>query len=121
LTATLLLAFAPIELFFQLSGDNYNFLQLLHVFVFVFSGFFGMRAVLEALKGSLAQKGVYPKLGLTVFRAWVVIFAFVGLQLSWNLRPFVGYKDMPFQIFRQDTQGNVYTTLLRALGNMLDD
>jgi hypothetical protein len=121
LTTTLMLAFAPIVLFFQLSGDNYNFLQLLHVFVFVFSGFFGMRAVLEALKGSLAQKGVYPKLGLTVFRLWVVIFAFVGLQLSWNLRPFVGYKDMPFQIFRQDTQGNVYTTLMRALGNMLQD
>jgi hypothetical protein len=121
LTSTLMLAFAPIVLFFQLSGSNYNFVQLLHVFVFVFSGFFGMRAVLDALKGSLAQKGVYPKLGLTVFRLWVVIFAFVGLQLSWNLRPFVGYKDMPFQIFRTDTQGNVYTTLLHALGNMLGD
>lgn len=119
LTTTLMLAFAPIVLFFQLSGDNYNFLQLLHVFVFVFSGFFGMRAVLEALKSSFAEKGVYPKIGLVVFRIWVVIFAFVGLQLSWNLRPFVGYKEMPFQLFRQDTQGNVYTTLLRAVGNML--
>ncbi len=121
LTSTLMLAFAPIVLFFQMSGDNYNFLQLLHVFVFVFSGFFGMRAVLEALKSSFAQKGVYPKIGLSVFRIWVVIFAFVGLQLSWNLRPFVGYKDMPFQVFRQDTQGNVYTTLLRALGNMMGE
>lgn len=120
LTSILMLAFAPIVLFFQLSGDNYNFLQLLHVFVFVFSGFFGMRAVLDALKGSLAQQGVYPKLGLTVFRIWVVIFAFVGLQLSWNLRPFVGYKEMPFQLFRQDTQGNVYTTLLKALANLGD-
>jgi hypothetical protein len=119
LTATLMLAFAPIALFFQLSGDNYNFLQLLHVFVFVFSGFFGMRAVLDALKNSFAEKGVYPKLGLVVFRIWVVIFAFVGLQLSWNLRPFVGYKEMPFQLFRHETQGNVYTTLLRAVGNMM--
>ncbi len=119
LTSTLMLAFAPIVFFFQLSGGNYNFLQLLHVAIFVFAGFFGMRAVLEALKSSFAEKGVYPKIGLTVFRIWVVIFAFVGLQLSWNLRPFIGHKELPFQLFRTETRGNVYTTLLKGFGNMI--
>ena len=119
LTTTIMLAFAPIVLFFQLSGDNYAFLQLIHVFVFIFSGFFGMRVVAEAMKNAFEEKKVYPKIGLSVFRIWVVIFAFVGLQLSWNLRPFVGTKDMPFQIFRSDTQGNVYSTLLRSVGHMM--
>jgi hypothetical protein len=31
MTTTVMLAFAPIVLFFQLSGDNYNFLQFVHL------------------------------------------------------------------------------------------
>ena len=87
--------------------------------VFVFSGFFGMRAVLDALRSSFADTGVYPKIGLRIFQIWVVIFAFVGIQLAWNLRPFVGTKDMPFALFREDTQGNFYSNTIRSLGSMV--
>lgn len=119
MTTTLMLAFAPIVLFFQLSGDNYQFLQLLHVFIFIFSGFFGMRTVLEALKSVFESTGVYPKIGLTAFRIWVIIFAFVSIQLAWNLRPFLGSKDMPFELVRSETQGNFYSTMLQAVGKMM--
>lgn len=119
MTTTIMLAFAPIVLLFQLSGDNYNFLKFLHVGVFVFSGFFGMRAVLDALRNSFAEQGVYPQIGLSIFRVWVIIFAFVGVQLAWNLRPFVGYKDMPYELFRKDTQGNFYSSMIKSLGEMV--
>jgi len=119
MTTTIMLAFAPIVLFFQLSGDNYQFLQLLHVFIFIFSGFFGMRTVLEALKSAFESTGVYPKIGLTVFRIWVLIFAFVSIQLAWNLRPFLGSKNMPFELVRSDTRGNFYSTMLNAVGTMV--
>ena len=119
MTTTIMLAFAPIVLLFQLSGDNYNFLKFLHVGVFVFSGFFGMRAVLDALKNSFAEQGVYPQIGLSIFRVWVIIFAFVGIQLAWNLRPFVGFKDMPYELFRKDTQGNFYSSMIKSLGEMM--
>lgn len=119
MVSTLMLAFAPIVLFFQLSGGNYNFLQLLHVGILVFSGVFGMRIVLESLKNACENQQVYPKIGLKVFQFWVIIFAFVGLQLSWNLRPFLGHKDMPFELFRESSQGNVYTTLLGSVGTLL--
>ncbi|MFK7774623.1 MAG: hypothetical protein AB8F94_20960 [Saprospiraceae bacterium] len=119
MTTTIMLAFAPIVLLFQLSGDNYNFLKFLHVGVFIFSGFFGMRAVLDALKNSFAEQGVYPQIGLSIFRVWVIIFAFVGIQLAWNLRPFVGYKDMPYELLRKDTQGNFYSSMMNSLGEMM--
>lgn len=118
MTTTILLAFAPIVLFFQLSGDNYQFLQLLHVFIFVFAGFFGMRVVLEALKTAFEGTNVYPKIGLNVFRIWVIIFAFVGVQLAWNLRPFIGSKDMKFELVRKNTQGNFYSHILQAIGHL---
>jgi len=119
MTTTIMLAFAPIVLLFQLSGDNYNFLKFLHVGVFIFSGFFGMRAVLDALRNSFAAQGVYPQIGLSIFRVWVIIFAFVGIQLAWNLRPFVGYKDIPFELFRENTQGNFYSSMAKSLGEMM--
>ena len=118
MTSIIMVAFAPIVLFFQLSGGNYAFLQLLHVGIFLFAGFFGMRAVLDALKTTFEHNGVYPKIGINIFRIWVLIFAFVGMQLSWNLRPFVGSREMPFELFRSNTQGNFYSTVFGAIGQM---
>ena len=117
--STVMVAFAPIVLFFQLSADNYQFLQLLHVLIFLFSGYYGMKIVLEALNKVFESNEVYPKIGLTVFKIWVVIFAFVGMQLSWNLRPFIGSQDLPFELFRKETQGNFYTAVFGALGHLM--
>ncbi|MGD9645031.1 MAG: hypothetical protein AB7U73_04915 [Pirellulales bacterium] len=36
----------------------------------------------------------------TVFHCWAVIFALVGAQMGWVLRPFVGSPDLPFSWFR---------------------
>jgi len=77
-----------------------------------------MRTVLEALKSAFESTGVYPKIGLSVFRIWVLIFAFVSIQLAWNLRPFLGSKDMPFEMIRSETQGNFYSTMFNAVGSM---
>ena len=117
--ATILVAFAPIVLFFQLSGSPYSFIQLLHFGVFVFAGIWSMRTVVEALKIACEKKNVYPKIGLVIFRLWIFILAFVGIQLSWNLRPFIGSKQMPFEIFREATQTNIYATLIAAIGRLL--
>jgi len=78
-----------------------------------------MKIVLDALTVIFEGKGIYPKIGLTVFKIWVVIFAFVGMQLSWNMRPFLGSKGMPFQLFRTETQGNFYSTVFSAFGTLL--
>ncbi len=37
----------------------------------------------------------------TIFRVWTVVFAVVGAQMSWILRPFVGSPDGPFEWFRE--------------------
>ncbi|MDX2046478.1 MAG: hypothetical protein SFU87_06810 [Chitinophagaceae bacterium] len=118
--STILVAFAPIVLFFQLSNSPYSFLQLLHFFVFIFAGIWSMRTVVETLKMACEKKNIYPKIGLTIFRLWVFILAFVGIQLSWNLRPFIGTREMPFEIFRASTQTNIYATLIGAVGQLLD-
>jgi len=111
LASTITLSFAPIIIFFLITGDNYHFIQLLHVSIFVFSGFFGMRLIIDALKYACEKKSVYPQIGVTVFRVWIVILAFVAIQLSWNLRPFMGDKDQEFMLFRK-YEGNFYTAIV---------
>ena len=119
LTAAIMVSFTPIVIFFVLTGGNYHFMQLLHVAIFVIAGLFGMKAVLDALRFSCEQKGIYPKTGVVVFRFWVVILAFVGIQLAWNLRPFLAHKDEPYALFR-NYEGNFYTAVIYSISSLTE-
>lgn len=118
MTSALMLSFVPIIVFFLLTGGNYYFLQLLHIGVFSFSGLFGLRTVIDALKFSCEEKSVYPQTGVTVFKFWIIIFAFVSMQLAWNLRPFLGDRDEPFKMFRE-YEGNFYTAVLYSVKQLV--
>ena len=114
LSSTITLAFAPVVIFFLITGSNYYFLQLLHIAVFCFAGFFGIKLIIEALKYACEKENIYPKTGVTVFSVWVVILAFVGIQLAWNLRPFLGDRDEEFKLFRK-YEGNFYTAIIYSI------
>lgn len=116
---TIIVSFMPVALFFMLTSTNYAFLKLLHVAILIFGGIFGMRVILLGLKYSCEKKNVYPKIGLNIFKIWIIIFAFVGMQLGWNLRPFVGSKELPFELFREK-EGNFYLAVLQSIGNLFE-
>lgn len=119
LTTSIMVSFTPIIVFFLLTGSNYYFLQLLHISIFIFSGFFGMKTIIDALQFSCEKENIYPHIGVVVFRFWVVILAFVGIQLAWNLRPFLGDTGKPFKLFRQ-YKGNFYTALIYSVRQLFN-
>ena len=49
---------------------------------------------------------------------WVVLYAFVGVQMAWVLRPFVGSPGMETRFFREDSWSNAYVWLARAIGRL---
>ena len=112
-------AFAPIVLFFLITGDNYSFLKLLHVAIFAVASLFGMKTILDGLKFCCEKRNVYPKVGVVVFRFWIVILAFVGMQLAWNLRPFIGSRGLPFELLRQ-REGNFYLAVVQAAVDLVE-
>jgi len=119
ITAVLLLSFAPITLFFMLTTSGYQFFKLLNVFFFVIAGFAGMgffsrgmRRVSRADK----QQGAKGR-GLVLF-LWIALYAFVGSQMAWTLRPFVGYPGAKFELVRE-IGGNFYANILYSIGEML--
>lgn len=71
----------------------------------------GMRIVSAAGKeGEGARRGV--------IWLWVITYAFVGSQMAWTLRPFIGAPSMKFELFRQ-LGGNFYTNILASIGEIL--
>jgi hypothetical protein len=56
----------------------------------------------------------------SIFRVWVIIYALVGAQMGWLLRPFIGSPTMPFTWFRP-REGNFFQAVgahLMALFNI---
>lgn len=119
LSSWILVAFIPIVIFFMITGGDYYFMQLLHIGIMAFSGIFGMKLIVEALKYNCETVNIYPKTGVVIFRFWVLIFMFVSIQLGWNLRPFMSKKTESFQITRQ-YEGNFYTAILFSLDKLVN-
>src|SRR5262245_2869848 len=117
LTSILLAAFVPIIAFFLISGANYYFQHLLNIAIAGVAGLFGMYALHEGLAVVCDKRGVYPKKALTIMRAWAVLFAFVGVQLAWNLRPFLGDRNESFQVIGK-YQGNFYAAVIYAVNQL---
>lgn len=53
-----------------------------------------------------------------IFRVWVIIYALVGAQMGWLLRPFIGSPDLPFAWFRPRS-GNFFQALAAAVESLL--
>jgi hypothetical protein len=51
-------------------------------------------------------------------RVWAVLFAFVGIQMAWNLRPFLGDRGEPFRVFRS-YEGNFYAAIAYSVNKLL--
>lgn len=113
LTSILLAALVPITVFFLITGANYYFQHLLNIGIAGVAGLFGMYALHDGLSVVCERRGVYPRKALTIMRAWALLFAFVGVQLAWNLRPFLGDQNKPFRVFGE-YQGNFYAAIIYA-------
>lgn len=117
LTSVLLAAFVPITAFFLITGANYYFQHLLNIVIAGIAGLFGMYALHEGLSVICEKRGVYPRKALTIMRAWALLFAFVGIQLAWELRPFLGDRNQPFRAFGR-YEGNFYEAVVYAFNKL---
>lgn len=54
----------------------------------------------------------------TLFRVWVIVFAIVGAQMSWVLRPFIGSPNQEFSWFRERS-GNFFQAVSHVVTDLL--
>jgi len=122
-TSVLLLSFSPIVLFFLLTTSHYQFFKLLNVAVFSVAGAMGVAFLGQGMRVVSAATGreksdVSARSRRWVLRLWVLVYGFVGSQMAWTLRPFVGAPSMKFELFRQ-LGGNFYANVLVSISEIL--
>jgi hypothetical protein len=71
----------------------------------------GERGALDHIDSPTARKAT------VVFQIWTVVFALVGAQMSWVLRPFVGHPDLPFTWFRE-RESNFFLDVIRSIAQL---
>lgn len=119
-TAFLLLGLAPITLFFVLTSKNYEFFQLLAV---VFVGVSAGLGVYFLWRGmtlvETARNDALNAIGKRILFAWILLYGFVGTQMTWRLSPFIGKPEDPFYIVRP-SRDNFYMDVINAIRGALN-
>ncbi|MEM8876116.1 MAG: hypothetical protein AAGD32_17870 [Planctomycetota bacterium] len=144
-----LAGFATIIAFFSFTTESYPFMKLLNVAIFAVSGVLGLGFLLQTLRRLAKEPEAKPDMPptfaegddprepgaltrvqrertsapvKTIFQIWVVVFALVGAQMSWVMRPFIGdpqvVAERGFEVFR-DREGNFFGSVLKAAGKLI--
>jgi len=54
-----------------------------------------------------------------LLRLWLIIYAFVGIQMGWLLRPFIGHPGVATEFFRAESWGNAYVVVWGLIAKSL--
>ena len=107
----ILVSLAPITAFWYASVANYRLAILFNTLMF---------AVASIGAQGILQRGYQPLIAQDpkhrwLLRVWIFLYAFVGIQMGWNLRPFVGDPGQPVRFFRAGAWENAYLVVAQIL------
>jgi|SRR5437773_2165284 len=127
IAAAILGAFSPIMFFLvwntpalsPQAGESltaFSFIQLAHVAFIAFAGVVANLRLVQLLRRLSGSAVVARK----VLFAWLAGNLFLGSQLAWILRPFIGSPVLPLQFLRPNAfDGNFYETVFRSAAHLL--
>jgi len=107
----ILASLAPITAFVYVSGVSYQPAILFNALTFGAASV-GAQAILRREYRDLIAGNPAHRLML---RAWLVTYVFVGIQMGWVLRPFIGDPIQPVQFFREDSWTNAYVAVAEII------
>jgi len=105
--AMVLAAFAPVSFFFLITGYSYNLFKFINTIIFSVAGFTGIylfyREIRKIIRDIAVENDVLKtQKGLLFLRLWAIMFAFIGLQLSFTLSPYFGIPGQKFMFFTSE-------------------
>lgn len=113
-TAFLLAGLAPVTFFFVLTSSNTAFFRLLAVVFVALSGVIGLFYILRGFNSVERENELaLGSLGRALLAAWVLLYGFVGAQMTWRLSPLVGDPEAPFALI-QPSRDNFFVDAARA-------
>ena len=126
IAAAILGAFSPLLAFLvwnappmspeAVSGATYSFIKLTNVAAIAFAGAVGNARLFQLLTRLGGRRAV----AFRVLFAWLAGNLFLGSQLSWILRPFIGSPSLPVEFFRTTAlRGNFYENVFHSFLQIL--
>ncbi|MEW6160858.1 MAG: hypothetical protein AB1813_25800 [Verrucomicrobiota bacterium] len=112
--ALVLCSLSPLTTVWYASSGSYRAAVLFNAVLFAMSSG-SAQLLLHRLYQPLIRRNSKHR---ALLRVWLGIYIFVGIQLGWVLRPFVGDPAAPVQWFREDAWGNAYVTVAQLLWNL---
>jgi hypothetical protein len=111
----ILSALAPYTAFWYVSGSRYQPAILWNGVMF---------AVASLSAQWMLRRSYQPLIEINpkhrwMLRAWLVIYVFVGIQMGWVLRPFIGDPVAPVQFFREGSWTNAYEVVIQMIWDVL--
>jgi hypothetical protein len=111
----ILSALAPYTAFWYISGSRYQPAILFNGVMFAVASV-SAQWMLRRSYQPLVERN--PK-HRWMLRAWLVIYVFVGIQMGWVLRPFIGDPALPVQFFREGSWTNAYEVVIQMIWDVL--
>jgi hypothetical protein len=127
ITAAILGAFSPLVAFMVWNAPlmtpdvkstaAYALIKLTHVLVIAFAGIAGNVRLFQLL----AQLGGSGRVARRVLIAWLAVNLFLGSQLTWIARPFIGSPQLPVAFLREGAlRGNFYENVFVTLTGLIE-
>jgi hypothetical protein len=110
-----LASLAPLTVFWYASSVHYHAAILFNAAMFAIASLASQVVLARGYRPLIAQHHQHRWL----LRAWIVIYAFVGIQMGWTFRPFIGSPEQPVQFFRGGELENAYVIVGRMIWELV--
>ncbi len=111
----ILASMAPLTAFWYISTTGYAPSILFNGVIFAAASFIA-QGILKRYYRPLIERRPRHR---WMLRFWLVLYCFVGIQMAWVLRPFVGSLGATTTFFREGAWGNAYVKLARMIWSVL--
>jgi len=117
--AIILASFFPFTILWYVSVAHYQAAILFNALMFAVASF----AAQWLLRGYYGPLIARDRRHRWLLRSWLAVYAFVGIQMGWVLRPFIGAPNSPLQFFREHAWGdrNAYVVVARLIWEVAGD
>jgi hypothetical protein len=113
--AVILASMAPFTTFWYASTADYAAALRFNGMMFAVASF-GAQILLRGYYQPLIRRNPRHRLMLWF---WLLIYVFVGIQMGWVLRPFIGSPGAPVQFFREGAWSNAYEVVFKLIASLV--
>ena len=112
-----LMALAPVSFFFLIAAYHYALFKFINILIFSVAGLTGILLFYQEFNRMMfdPQDQLKSKKSLLFIKLWAILFAFIGLQLSFTMSPFFGIPEAPFILFTPE-KSNFFMNLAETIG-----